>query len=141
MARNNEDGQILVFVVGLALVVFAVAGLAVDGTKAFIYKASLQNAADAAATAGAAAIDRDAYYASGGTIVVLDSENAQSEAMMSLHARGMHIRPSATFSSRNVTITIEGATATTFLRLVGITHIPVQVVASARAFVRGPDRP
>ena len=136
--RTREEGQVLVFVVGLAFVVFAVAGLAIDGTRAFIYKRSLQNAADAAATAGAAAIDRDTYYSSGGTRVAVDPTAARSAASESLRTRRLDVEVTNELVGRRVVIELEGSTETTFLRLVGIELIPVRVTASARAFARGP---
>jgi hypothetical protein len=56
---SDERGQIAVLALGLALVVFAIAGLAVDGTRAFLARRSLQNLADAAALAGAGELDTD----------------------------------------------------------------------------------
>jgi uncharacterized membrane protein len=55
---RGEHGQTTVLVVGLALVVFAVTGLAVDGTRAFLLRRTLQNVADASAVAAAGEISR-----------------------------------------------------------------------------------
>lgn len=70
----NERGQTTVLVLGMALLAFALSGVAVDGTRAWLYRRTLQNAADGAALAGAAELDRSAYYASGGESVVLDAD-------------------------------------------------------------------
>jgi len=44
--RADETGQVIVLALGLTLVAFAVAGIAVDGTRVFLARRSLQNLAD-----------------------------------------------------------------------------------------------
>ena len=137
--ESREDGQVLVFVVGLAVVVFSVGGLTVDGTRAFIARRSLQNAADAAATAGAAAIDEQQYYRTGGTRIVTDEADAREEVMSLLRLRNLDARPSISISAREVQVALSETTDTTFLRLIGVDRIPIGVVATARAFALAPD--
>lgn len=88
--RRTESGQVSIFVLGVALVCFAVAGIAVDGTRAFLYRRTLQNAADAAAIAGASEIDAGAYYSSRRD-VVLERSRAGSSAMQWLAERGLAV--------------------------------------------------
>ncbi|HEY7875369.1 MAG TPA: pilus assembly protein TadG-related protein, partial [Actinomycetota bacterium] len=97
--RANADGQAMVLVLGLALVCFAIAGLAVDGTRVFLARRTLQNAADAAATAGAGQVDAGVYYRTGGRRVVLDESSARSVASRWLARRGLQADAAITSDS------------------------------------------
>ena len=79
----SERGQVTVMALGLALMSLVMAGLAVDGTKAFLLRRTLQNAADSASLAGAGEIDGDAYYGSGGKTLELSPEEAVRTAEVS----------------------------------------------------------
>lgn len=127
----NERGQTTVLVLGMALLAFAVAGVAVDGTRAWLYRRTLQNAADAAALAGAAELDRGAYYASGGAEVVLDEDASERVATRWLSGRPVAARATVDSTADRVTVEMRGAVDTTFLSLAGIRSIPVAVRADA----------
>jgi Flp pilus assembly protein TadG len=128
---RTQDGQATVLILGLALVVFAVAGLAVDGTRAFIARLTLQNAADAAALAGAGELDRDAFYSSGGSRLQLDGRDARALAYRYLDARGYAGRAVVDANEGSVTIVLRDEIATSFLGLVGVDALPVAVEARA----------
>ena len=130
-SRFDDSGQTTVLVLGLALVTFAVAGLAVDGTRAFLHRRTLQNAADSAALAAAGEVDRDLYYSSAGRTVKLDPRAAATTAGRWLQRRG--IQASATFgvSGNSIGVTLTGSLPTTFLGLVGIDQIRVAASATA----------
>lgn len=127
----NERGQTTVLVLGMALLAFAVAGLAVDGTRAWLYRRTLQNAADAAALAGAGELDRRAYYASGGKEVALDSGASERMAAEWLSARAVDARARIVSTSERVTVEMRGSVATSFLGIAGIARIDVAVRADA----------
>lgn len=127
----NERGQTTVLVLGMALLAFAVAGLAVDGTRAWLYRRTLQNAADAAALAGAAELDRAAYYASGGEDVVLDEDAGERVASRWLSDRAIDARAAIRATGDRVVVEMRGEIATTFLSLAGIDAIDVAVRADA----------
>lgn len=137
MKRPRDEGQTTVLVLGLALVTFAVAGVAVDGSRAFLFRRALQNGADAAATAAAGELDRASYYASGGRRIELDPDAGRSTAMTILEARRLPLRHVLVHVEREVRVVLRGAVPTTFLSTVGIDEIPVAVEAVARP-VRGP---
>ena len=124
----------MILTVGLALVVFAVAGLAVDGTRVFLMKRSLQNVADGAAVSGAASIDTSAYYASGGSRVVLDRARVGRMASEVIASRGIPVTAAFTDEDDVVTVTVRAEVRTTLLRLVSIETIPVAATSSATAF-------
>ena len=134
MKRGDESGQLMVLTMGLALVVFAVAGLAIDGTSAFLIRRSLQNAADSAAVVGASQIDTSLYYGSGGSQVRLNSGRAEVAAIRSLEERGLRTTTELVAEGNMVTIVLRTGSPTTFLKLVGIDEIPVAVSATARPF-------
>lgn len=133
---NHESGQVMVLVVGLAMVTFAVAGLAVDGTRAFLLRRTLQNAADAAALAGAAEVDTGAYYSSGGRSIVLDRERARREVLGWLARRGVRAAASVVVGESDVAVVLRGEAAVTFLALVGVEGIPVATQARAEPLPR-----
>jgi Flp pilus assembly protein TadG len=128
---TDERGQVTILVLGLALVVFAIAGLAVDGTRAFLTRRSLQNGADAAALAGAAELDVKTYYASGGRTVVLDEAAARRTAAGWLGRRGLPGRAEITTEPGRIGVVVRSQTPTSFLGLVGVRAIPVAAEAHA----------
>jgi Flp pilus assembly protein TadG len=135
---TDQRGQVTVMALGLALVAFAVAGLATDGTRAFLLRRTLQNAADSAALAGASELDTDVYYSSGGRETVLDPSRARSVALEWLGRRGLTARSTIAATPTEVNVSLRDEVRTAFLALVGIDRIPVAVSASARPFARSP---
>jgi Putative Flp pilus-assembly TadE/G-like len=130
MSRDDR-GQVTILAIGLAMVVFAIAGLAVDGTRVFLVRRSLQNSADAAALAGAAELDTDAYYASGGNTLVLDQAAARRAASDWLARRDLPVEAQIATAPRRVEVLIRAETPTSFLGIVGVLTIPVAAAASA----------
>jgi Putative Flp pilus-assembly TadE/G-like len=136
--RGAQRGQATVLVLGLAVVCFAIAGLAVDGTRVFLARRALQNAADGAATAGAGELDTSTYYRTGGRRVLLDGSSARAVAARWLSQRGLDARASITADSRGVNVALHDDVPTSWLSLVGITQIPVSVVARSRPIAGTP---
>jgi hypothetical protein len=133
-----ERGQVTVMALGLALVSLVMAGLAVDGTKAFLLRRTLQNAADSASLAGAGAMDGDAYYESGGKTIELSPEDAARTARRYLAFRGIDARVSLEVDDDDVSVVLRGASGTLFLGLVGISEVPVAVESNASAIAGEP---
>lgn len=134
---KRDSGQVTVFVLGMALVCFAVAGVAADGTRAFLYRRTLQNAADAGALAGASEIDRAAYYEAGG--VVIDPAAARRTAVAFLGARGLDADAVVEVRPDEVRVVLRGTIPSTFLRLVLIDELPVAAEARAAPLGGAPD--
>lgn len=134
----REEGQVTVLVLGLALVGFAVAGLAVDGTRAFLMRRTLQNIADSSALAGASELDTAAYYSTGGRKIVLDVAAARRVASNWLSRRGLPARAEIASDPDAVRVVLRANVPTTFLGLVGIDEIPVAVAATASPMPGGP---
>jgi uncharacterized membrane protein len=122
--NESQSGQVSVFVIGAALVCFAIAGIAVDGTRAFLYRRTLQNAADAAALAGASEINKSTYY-SGRDEIVLDDAGARDAAVQWLARRGLPVDADVSATPAVVRVGLRGRLGTTFLGLIGISDLPV----------------
>jgi hypothetical protein len=129
---HDESGQVTVLVVGMAMVVLAVSGLAIDGTRAFLERRALQNVADGAALAAADQLDRQGFYEDGGDQVTLDAEGARLVAREWLERSGRGVRAEVVVDDPNVRVLLRSEIRTQFLRLVGIDAIPVAVASHAR---------
>ena len=131
MKARSESGQVTVLVLGMALVAFAVGGLAVDGTRAFLLRRTLQHAADGASLAAASELDTTSYYASGGNRIELDLAPARRTAERWLGLRGIDASVAIEVSPDAVNVVLRSEMPTSFLGLVGVDRVPV--AASARS--------
>jgi hypothetical protein len=129
--KPNEQGQTTILIVGLSLLAFSVAGLAIDGTRAFILRRSLQNAADSATVAGAGELDRDTYYSSQGKKILLDPSAATGVAESYISRRVIPAESTVEADVEGVYVVVRAESPTTFLRLIGIAAIPVAVESRA----------
>lgn len=127
----DQRGQATLLVIGIALVCFASAGLAVDLTRASLLRRTLQSVADSAAAVGASQLDEERYYSSGGSDARLQRPRAVREALSILRRRGHvdNLRLSA--DARQVRVVVGGRVRTSFLRLIGIDHVAVRAEAAA----------
>lgn len=128
---NSERGQVTVMVLGLAIMSLAIAGLAVDGTRAFLLRRTLQNAADAASLAGAGEINRTDYYYSGGRNIALEPMEAARSAREYLALRRIEARVSLDVTEDDVRLVLRGSSRTMFLALIGVSEVPVAVESNA----------
>ena len=138
MNRKEEDGYASLLVLGFTMIAIAVAGLTIDGTRAFLFRRSLQNAADAAALAGASEVDRQTYYRSAGRQVILDPSAAEARSRHWLGLRGLDADATIAASDDRVTVVLRGSVDTTFLRVIGISTLPVGVESLARPMTDQP---
>jgi Flp pilus assembly protein TadG len=70
MNARRESGTITLWLLGVCLLLFALGGISLDLWRAFSERRSLAATADAAALAGASAIDEGQYRASGAVVLV-----------------------------------------------------------------------
>lgn len=131
MNLRDSRGQATILVLGMTILVMAVSGLAVDGTKAFLFRRTLQSAADAAALAGAGEVDTSRYYSSGGRSIAVDPQSAALAARRLLSLRGIDARASVTTTDERVIVILRGEVPTLFLRLIGLQKIPVAAEAAS----------
>jgi uncharacterized membrane protein len=136
--RRAERGTITLWLLGLAMMLLPLGGLGVDLGRSFSSRRALSAAADAAALAGAGALDVNAYRASG--VVVLDPIAAEQRARRSVanqldrdDLRRIAVQADAT----SVTVEVEGLVDLTLLRLYrGARPFTVRVSSTARPVVR-----
>lgn len=136
-ATAPQGGQLSILVLGLAMLLFAVAGVAVDGTRAFLLRRTLQNAADGSALAGAGEVDVDAYFRTEGNEVVLDPVAARRTALEWLGHRGLDARAAVASDMGGVRVLLKGSIDTSFLAVLGMQKIEVAAEATAEP-VDGP---
>jgi Flp pilus assembly protein TadG len=125
---GEERGQVMVFAAILMTGLVSVVGLVTDGGIVFSQRRDLQNAADAAALAGAMQIDEDAYRASGR--VVLDERAAREAATQYLEDEG-DVDYTVQVSPEGVHVSVSRQASTSFLRLVGIDGVDISASSSA----------
>lgn len=133
-----ERGTVTLWLLGLALMLLPLGGLGVDLGRSFSSRRALSSAADAAALAGAGALDAGVYRASG--VVALDPVEAEQRARRSIanqldrdDVRRIAVRADAT----SVAVEVEGVVDLTLLRLVrGARPFTVRVSSTARPVVR-----
>ena len=124
-------GSAIVWVAVILPLFVSLVGLAIDGGVVFNARRELQNVADAAARAGAMQIDEGIYRASSGTIVVLATGRAEAVARDYLEVNGSRQTADIRASADRVVVTLTTSVSTAFLRLVGITSVPVEATAPA----------
>jgi uncharacterized membrane protein len=136
--QRLEQGSITLWLLGFALMLLMLGGLGLDLGRSFSTRRALSAAADAAALAGAGAIDVNVYRSSGA--VVLDPMLAEQRARRSIEQqldrrdlRGVHVEAGAT----SVTVEVDGLVELTLLRLVrGAEPFTVRVSSTAEPLLR-----
>lgn len=132
---SDERGQTTVMALGLAIVLFAVTGVAIDGTRAFLHRRTLQSAADAAVLGSVVTFDTAALYERGG--IAIDAQGARSQVLRSIRERGLaRAVADISVSVDEVVLVLRDRVPTSFLSLVGVRSIPVAVEAAAEPLVR-----
>ncbi len=125
----DEHGQAIVLVALMMTGLIAVVGLVTDGGLVFSQRRDLQNAADAAALAGAMQIDENVYRATGE--VVLDQAAAREAAMAYLENEG-NLTYSVLVQPTGVQVSVSRQASTGFLRVIGINGVEVSARGSAQ---------
>lgn len=131
MTTRGEDGSLTVWMLGLCVAVLFLGGVSLDLWRAFEARRSLAGAVDAAAVAGASAIDEAVFRASGG--VQLDPPRAVAAACELLTATA-----TSTTGCDGIAATVEAVTVTasqevqlTLLRVLLPDERPLRVEVSA----------
>lgn len=122
-----DDGRVTAFVVVLTIGILALAGLTLDGGLALAAKVKANGEAQAAARAGAQAIDLSAYRSTG-TLHLVAAE-AVADAHSYLAAVGAE--GTVTVSGDTVSVTVTATQGTQLLGVVGISSLTVHGTGSA----------
>lgn len=122
-----DEGRATAFVVVLTVAILALAGLTLDGGLALAAKVKANGEAEAAARAGAQAIDLSAYRSTG-TLHLVPAQ-AVTDAQSYLATVGAS--GAVTVSGDTVTVTITATQGTQLLGMVGISSLTVHGTGSA----------
>jgi hypothetical protein len=125
---RREDGQVTAFVVALTLGVLTLAGLTLDAGHALAATTRATGQAEAAARAGAQAIDLTAYRTTG--TLRLRPADAITHARAHLAAEGA--TGTVTATADTVTVTVTATEHTQLLGLIGITTLTVHGQGTAQ---------
>lgn len=128
----GDQGRISAFVVTVLMAILALAGLTLDGGLALADKVRANDQAEAAARAGAQALDLAAYRVTG-TVRLLPTQ-AAAAARAYLARAGQ--TGTVTVTGDTVTVTVTATHRTQLLTLVGIPALTVHGTGSAHP-VRG----
>jgi Flp pilus assembly protein TadG len=116
---RRERGTTTLWMLGLCLMLFLLGGVSLDLWRAFSERRSLAATADAAAVAGASALDEPAYRSSGVVrLLPADAERrAQASLAEQLDRRALRdARVAAT--ADEVTVTVDGSVDFSLLQIV-----------------------
>ena len=125
--RRADDGRATAFVVVLTTGILALAGLTLDGGLALSAKVKANGQAEAAARAGAQAIDLSAYRST--STLQLVPVQAVADAQSYLATVGAS--GTVSVSGDTVTVTITASQNTQLLGMVGISSLTVHGTGSA----------
>lgn len=128
----GDHGRISAFVVTVLMAILAMAGLTLDGGLALADKVHANDQAEAAARAGAQALDLAAYRATGTVRLV----PTQAAAAARVYLAQVGQAGTVTVAGDTVTVTVTATHRTQLLALVGIPALTVHGTASAHP-VRG----
>lgn len=125
---KDQKGVFIVFTAILLPIIFACAGLAMDLGNAFAHRSKLQNAADAAALAGAHVFYTDQ-----------NSVRANAEAYQQVNYKGKKIDNIEIWglngdTSNGILLTVDASDEieTTFMKLLGFNTVPISVKATCK---------
>ncbi len=132
LRRRRDGGSMSVFVIGLAAVLFGVAGLAIDGGRVINARDRAYDVAEQAARAGANQINVETLRQNG--TVVLDQGAAQSAARAYvLKNSGYTITGGSGSTATTVTVALKATIPTTLLSIVNISSLNIEASATASA--------
>jgi Flp pilus assembly protein TadG len=127
-----ERGTITLWLLGLCLMLFALGGISVDLWRSFSARRALASGADAAALAGASAIDEERYRASGALTLVPATAEHRARASLDRQLdqpdrRGADVRA----TGDSVTVVVRGTMDFSLLGLFGRGAFDIEVAATA----------
>lgn len=128
--RRRDRGAASIFVLGMAVVLFGVAGLAVDGGTVINEKDKAHDVAEQAARAGANQIALGPLRDQG--VVTLDSDAARNAAASFVTGTSAYQLDGAPIVAGNtVTVSVRKVVTTSILSIVGINEITIDGSATA----------
>jgi len=124
--RGRDRGSLTVFVAVLALALFVLVGLVIDGGRALSENAAAASDAEQAARLGAGQLSLDGIRAG---VVTINPSAAIASAQRFLI--GMGRTGTVSVFGQTVVVHVDSSAPTAVLGIIGIDHIRVSVTASA----------
>lgn len=128
--RRDQRGTATVFVLGMAVVLLATAGLVIDGGKALNARMKLADDVEQAARLGANQIDIDTLRGQGE--VRIDPDAARAEAGSFLSGLG-YDGISVSVNGNSVSVGANDTVTTAMLQLIGVFRFDISAGATAQA--------
>jgi hypothetical protein len=145
--REEEKGQLLLLVIGFAIIAAMLVTAVANVSKVFLWERSLAAAADGAAAAASSVVDESAIYqGEAEERLPLSPEGAAGRVAEYVAEAGLDERFGARFDytvavqADTVTVTFTAPVALVFVNLISSAYAhgyPVAVTASARSPLRG----
>ena len=129
---TREDGSVTLWLLGMSIMLIALGGISVDLWRSFSARRALAAGADAAALAGASAIDEQRYRDSG--IVVLLPSVAERRARDSLATQldqAALLGADVAATEQSVTIVVHGRVGFSLLGILSQGSFELEVAATA----------
>lgn len=141
---DGERASVTVWLLGVAVMVLFLAGFAVDLWQATAQRRALAGVADAAATAGAAALDQEAFRASGEVRLRPGEARRRAAAIVAARANADQLSVTAVSidaTADGITVSVAGEIDVTLLRVLrpGAGPWPVEVRSTAQPRVDDVD--
>ena len=128
----GERGVVTLWILGCCLMTFALGGLSLDLWRAFSERRALAAAADAAALAGAAAIDESRYRASAELVLVPEVAVARARVSLREQLDTASLRDArVSVHADSVTVVVRGVVGFSLLRVLGDGAFDVEVASTA----------
>ncbi len=132
MRARGGSGTVTLWLLGLCLMLFALGGISLDLWRGFSARRSLADAADAAALAGASAIDEAQYRASGAVVLVPALAESRARADLAGQLDRAALRSvSVRADDEAVTVVVHGEVGFTLLGILQPGAFDVRVTATA----------
>jgi hypothetical protein len=129
---RRQRGTVTLWLLGCCLMLMALGGLGIDLGRGFSERRSLHAAADAAALAGAGAIDEAEYRATGQLVLVPAIAEARARDDLARQFDTRSLRSFRVFADReHVVVVVDGEVDLSLLRLIAQAPMRVQVHATA----------
>ena len=132
LGSREHRGTITLWLLGCCLMVLALGGMSLDLWRAFSERRALASAADAAALAGASAIDEDRYRSAAEMAIVPELAAARARASLrsQLDASGLS-HADVVVNADTVTVTVRGHVGFSLLRMIGDGGFDVEIASTA----------
>jgi Flp pilus assembly protein TadG len=130
--RATERGTVTIWLLGVCVMLFSLGGISVDLWRSFSARRALAAGADAAALAGASAIDEETYRGTGIVRLVPVVAERRARASLARQLDQVALRTAdVRASDQSVTVVVHGRVGFTLLGLIGHGDFEVEVAATA----------